>query len=49
LFFSSERSPFTVPVAQRLNYKQLESGLHSIWNGHGNVFFVGIDVLELSK
>src|SRR5262249_30846411 len=49
LFFSSERSPFTVPVAHRLNYKDLESDLHSIWNGHGNVFFVGVEALESPK
>ena len=48
-FFSSERSPFTVPTAQRLNYDQLEHHLHSIFNGHGNVFFVDVDALELTK
>ncbi len=48
-FFSSERSPFTVPTAQRLNYDQLEHHLHSTFNGHGNVFFVDVDALELSK
>jgi hypothetical protein len=49
LFFSSERSPFTVPTARRLNYRQLESDLHSIFNGHGNVFFIGVEGLELPQ
>ena len=47
LFFSSERSPFSVPTAHRLDYKHLESGLHSVFNGHGNVFFIGIEALEV--
>ena len=49
LFFSSERSPFTVPTAQRLTYDQLERQLHSIFNGHGNVFFIGVEALGLPK
>ncbi len=49
LFFSSERSPFTVPVAHRLNYRELESALHSTLNGHGNVFFIGVEALELPQ
>lgn len=49
LFFSSERSPFTVPVAHRLNYRELESNLHSTLNGHGNVFFIGVEALELPQ
>jgi hypothetical protein len=46
LFFTSERSPFTVPVASRLKYDDLEHHLHSIFNGHGNLFFVGFEGLE---
>ena len=49
LFFSSERSPFTVPTARRLDYRQLESDLHSTFNGHGNVFFIGVEALEMPK
>jgi hypothetical protein len=45
-FFSSERSPFTVPTASRLSFEDLEAHLHSVFNGHGNVFFIGIDALE---
>jgi len=47
LFFSSERSAFTVPTAHRLTFDELKSQLHSIFNGHGNVFFIGADALEL--
>ncbi len=49
LFFSSERSPFTVPVAKRLDYKEIEQDLHSIYNGHGNVFFIDAEALDLPK
>jgi len=45
LFFSSERSDFTVPMTKRLDYQQLERGLQSIFNGHGNVFFVDAKTL----
>ncbi|HSS99842.1 MAG TPA: hypothetical protein VLK33_22565 [Terriglobales bacterium] len=48
-FFSSERSPFTVPVALRLTYDKLEEEIHSPLNGHGNVFFVGVEALELPQ
>jgi WD40 repeat protein len=48
-FFSSERSPFNVPTAQRLTYDDLETHLHGILNGHGNVFFIGVDALELPR
>jgi hypothetical protein len=49
LFFSSERSPFTVPTAHRLTHDELERHLHSIFNGHGNVFFVDADTLEVKR
>jgi len=48
-FFSSERSPFTVPTPHRLNYDELETHLHSIFNGHGNVFCIGRKALELPQ
>ena len=47
LFFSSERSPFTVPTAHRLNYVEIEAMLHSTLNGHGNIFFVSRAALEV--
>ncbi|HMI51929.1 MAG TPA: hypothetical protein VK525_10475 [Candidatus Saccharimonadales bacterium] len=49
LFFTSERSAFTVPVGKRLDYKSLERNLHSIFNGHGNVFFIDVQTLGLTK
>jgi len=49
LFFSSERSPFTVPVAERLDYGGLEQHLHSIYNGHGNVFFIDAEAIGSPK
>jgi Tol biopolymer transport system component len=47
LFFASERSPFTVPTAHPLNYDEIENMLHSTLNGHGNIFFVGREALDL--
>jgi len=47
LFFSSERSPFTVPTAHSLKYDEIEAMLHSTLNGHGNIFFISSDVLDL--
>jgi WD40-like Beta Propeller Repeat len=49
LFFTSERSPFTVPMRPKLTYVKLEEMLHSILNGHGNVYFISVDALELGK
>jgi Tol biopolymer transport system component len=49
LFFSSERSPFTVPAAHRLNYAEIERLLHSTLNGHGNVFYISIDALTATS
>jgi Tol biopolymer transport system component len=46
LFFSSERSSFTVPTARRLDHREMESQLHSIYNGHGNIFFISVEALE---
>ncbi len=48
LFFSSERSPFTVPTTHKLKYEEIEGMLHSTLNGHGNIFFIGVDALDLN-
>jgi hypothetical protein len=47
VFFTSERSPFTVPTSHPLSYQEIERLLHSTLNGHGNVFFISTEVLEL--
>jgi Tol biopolymer transport system component len=47
LFFSSERSPFLVPAGHRLAYDELETDLHSLMNGHGNIFFLDAEALEV--
>jgi len=49
LFFSSERSPFTVPAAHRLGYEEIERMLHSTLNGHGNIFYISVDALDPPK
>jgi hypothetical protein len=47
LFFTSERSGFDVPTLERLNYGAMERALKSIFNGHGNVFFIDAQQLDL--
>jgi dipeptidyl aminopeptidase/acylaminoacyl peptidase len=47
LFFTSERSPFVVPTANRMDIDLLRSTLHSVENGHGNVHFIGTPSLKL--
>jgi hypothetical protein len=49
LVFSSERSPFTVPVAHKLNMEEFERELHGTLNGHGNIFTIPVEALELEK
>ena len=49
LFFTSERSPFTVPTAHRLNYDEIETVLHSTLNGHGNIFFISSEALDIHE
>jgi Tol biopolymer transport system component len=48
-FFSSERSPFTVPAAHPLNHEEIERMLHSTLNGHGNIFYISTDALDPPK
>jgi hypothetical protein len=49
LVFSSERSPFTVPVAHKLEMEEFERELHSTFNGHGNIFTIPVEALDLKK
>jgi Tol biopolymer transport system component len=47
LYFSSDRSAFTVPTARPFKYRSMEHELHSILNGHGNVFSISLSELGL--
>jgi D-alanyl-D-alanine carboxypeptidase len=49
LFFTSERSPFVVPTERRMDIGALDSALHSIENGLGNVKYIAVDALELEN
>jgi len=49
LFFTSERSPFSVPPSHRLDAREIDRMLHSTLNGQGNVFFVSLDALGLKR
>jgi D-alanyl-D-alanine carboxypeptidase len=49
LFFTSERSPFVVPMAKTLDIDLLGSTLHSLENGHANVNYISVDALKLEN
>jgi hypothetical protein len=49
LFFSSERSDFTVPLPRPITYDELDRKFNSIYNGRGNVFSIPAEALELSQ
>ena len=38
LIFSSERSPFVIPMQHRIAMAEFEQFLHSTMNGHGNIY-----------
>ena len=48
LFFTSERSPFSVPPERRMNAREIDAALGGTRNGHGNVFFVSADAVGLA-
>jgi Tol biopolymer transport system component len=48
LFFNSERSSFTVPTAHKLETADFERMAHSTLNGHGNIFYISSDALDLA-
>jgi hypothetical protein len=49
LVFSSERSLFTVPVPHRLTMDELERELHGMLNGHGNIYTIPVEALDIKK
>jgi hypothetical protein len=49
MFFSSERSDFTVPLPRPITYNELNRKASTILNGRGNVYSISADALELSK
>jgi hypothetical protein len=49
LFFTSERSAFTVPTAHRLRNDEIETMFHSTLNGHGNIYFVSREMLHIGE
>ena len=48
-YFSSERSPFQVPVKQRRTTKTWQDGRNEIENGVGNIYRIPIEALELKQ
>ncbi len=47
LIFSSERSPFVVPMPKRIDMDEFERLVHAVLNGHGNIYSVPLNTLEL--
>jgi hypothetical protein len=49
LMFTSERSPFTVPMRHKLTMKEYEEHLHGTLNGHGNIYSIPVGALDITK
>jgi len=49
LILTSSRSVFTVPVAKRLDMKELEGNLHSTNNALGNIYTIPVESLKLAE
>jgi len=49
LIFSSERSPFVIPMAHRINMQEFETMSHSVLNGHGNIYTIPVQALGLEE
>jgi hypothetical protein len=47
LIFSSERSPFVIPMAHRITMTEFEQMVHSALNGHGNIYTIPVSALAL--
>jgi hypothetical protein len=47
LFFTSERSSFSVPPARRLSAREIDAAMKTPFNGRGNVYFISVESLGL--
>jgi hypothetical protein len=47
LIFSSERSPFVIPMAKRVDMAEFDRLVHSTLNGHGNIYSISLHELGL--
>jgi hypothetical protein len=45
LIFSSERSPFVIPMPKRIDMAEFEKLVHSVLNGHGNIYSIPVRAL----
>ena len=48
-YFTSERSPFQVPVKQQITTKTWQDGRNEIENGVGNIYRIPVEALELKQ
>jgi hypothetical protein len=48
LIFSSERSPFVIPMPKRIDMAEFEKLVHSVLNGHGNIYSIPVHALGVS-
>jgi hypothetical protein len=49
LIFSSERSPFVVPMQHRIRMAEFEQIARSTLNGHGNIYTIPLSALQLDE
>jgi hypothetical protein len=47
LIFSSERSPFVIPMAKRIDMAEFDRLVHSTLNGHGNIYSIPMNMLGI--
>jgi len=45
LIFFSERSPFVIPMPKRIDMAEFEKLVHSVLNGHGNIYSIPVRAL----
>jgi hypothetical protein len=48
LIFSSERSPFVIPMPKRIDMAEFEKLVHAVLNGHGNIYSIPVNALGLN-
>ena len=48
LIFSSERSSFVIPMPKRVDMAAFEKLVHSILNGHGNIYSIPVHALGVT-
>jgi hypothetical protein len=49
LIFTSERSPFVIPMPKRIDMAEFEKLTHAVLNGHGNIYSIPLQLLAIGE